>query len=203
LKKFDKILFGLVIGFLFPVLIGMLSFIIWFYFDRQETHALIYSLIGLLGGLLIDFIFLKRLVYKRYELPVWFVAGLYILYNIGVYGFFMGFPVFNALLGLFAGYYFGNRISFYKISSERQRKLINKVIVFTGLIMTFICISSGFLALVNNEASGMIKEVLGLSIEVTMSMVWGIVLIGGLTLILINMLLTRIIMIKIIKYNAR
>jgi hypothetical protein len=65
--------------------------------------------------------------------------------------------------------------------------------------MTLICISSGFLALVDNQAAGMIKEVLGLGFEVTKSMVWGIVLIGGLTLILANILLTRITMTNTIK----
>jgi hypothetical protein len=45
----------------------------------------------------------------------------------------------------------------------------------------------------------MIKEVLGLGFEVTKSMVWGIVLIGGLTLILANILLTRITMVNTIK----
>jgi hypothetical protein len=49
----------------------------------------------------------------------------------------------------------------------------------------------------------MIQNVLGLSFEVTRSMLWGIVLIGGLTLILANILLTRITMIKTIKNYAR
>jgi hypothetical protein len=77
------------------------------------------------------------------------------------------------------------------------------VSIFAGLIMTFVCISSGFLAIYDNGASGMIQNVLGLSFEVTRSMLWGIVLIGGLTLILANILLTRITMIKTIKNYAR
>ena len=69
--------------------------------------------------------------------------------------------------------------------------------------MTFICISSGFLAIHDNGAAGMIQNVLGLSFEVTRLMLWGIVLIGGLALILISILLTRIAMIKSIKNYAR
>jgi ABC-type uncharacterized transport system fused permease/ATPase subunit len=131
------------------------------------------------------------------------MAVIYVIYNILVYGFFMGLPVFNVFLGLFAGYYFGNRICFKNVESEKHSKLINQVSLFSGLIMTLICISSGFLALVHNEAAGMIKEVLGLGFEVTKIMVWGIVLIGGLALILINILLTRVTMIKTIKNNVR
>jgi len=44
---------------------------------------------------------------------------------------------------------------------------------------------------------------LGLDFEVTNSMMWGIVLTGGLALIFINIILTRIAMIKTIKNCVR
>lgn len=203
MKRFDEILFGLVIGLIFPIMIGLLSVLIWFYTDRQETHAPIYALIGLSSGLLLDLMFLKHWINNRYVLPIWFVVGIYILYNICIYGFFMGLPVFNTFLGLLAGYYFGKRICFNKVESETHTKLINQVSIFAGLIMTFVCISSGFLAIYDNGAAGMIQNVLGLSFEVTSSMLWGIVLIGGFILISINVLLTRFTMIKTIKNYAR
>jgi len=203
MKRFEKIFSGLIIGSTFPLLFGLLSVTTWFYFDKSENRPLIYLTIGLLIGSIIDLKFLKGWIKHRFDLPLWFIAGIYLAYNIFVYGFFMGFPVFNVFLGLFAGYYYGNRICFKNVESEKHSKLINQVSSFSGLIMTLICISSGFLALVNNEAAGMIKEVLGLDFEVTKSMVWGIVLIGGLTLILTNILLTRITMIRTIKYNVR
>lgn len=184
-------------------MIGLLSVIIWFYTDKQETHALIYALTGLLCGLLIDLMFLKRWINKRYVLPIWFVIGIYILYNIGLFGFFMGFPVFNVLLGLLAGYYFGNRICSNKIQQDKHSKLINQVSLFTGLIMIFICISSGFIALVGSGVGYDIQGMLGLGFEVTKPMIWSITLIGGFVLILLQILLTRITMIKTIKNNAR
>jgi hypothetical protein len=172
-------------------------------FDKAENRPFIYLVSGLLIGGLIDLKFLKSWINRRFNLPIWIIASIYLVYNIFVYGFFMGLPVFNAFLGLLAGYYFGNRICFNKVESEKHPKLINQVSIFAGLIMTFVCISSGFLAIYDNGASGMIQNVLGLSFEVTRSMLWGIVLIGGLTLILANILLTRITMIKTIKNYAR
>ena len=65
--------------------------------------------------------------------------------------------------------------------------------------MTLVCISSGFLAIMDYGDAGMIKNVLGLDFEVTNSMIWGIVLVGGLILILTNILFTRITMTKTIK----
>ncbi len=202
-KKFEKIVNGLIIGGTFPLFFGLLSVILWFFLDRSEHSPFIYLATGLLLGLLVNSKFLKGWISHRFDLPVWFMATIYIIYNILVYGFFMGFPVFNTFLGLFAGYYFGNRICFKDIEPEMHSKLLNRVSFFTGLIMTLVCISSGFLALVHNEAAGMIKEVLGLKFEVTKSMVWGIVLIGGLALILTNILLTRVAIIKTIKNNIR
>lgn len=199
MKRFEKIISGLVIGDAFPLLFGLLSLITWFYLDRSENRPVIYLFAGLLLGLIIDLKFLKGWIKHRFDLSFWYIAGIYLFYNICVYGFFMGFPVFNVLLGLIAGYYVGNRICSNKIQPEMKSKLINQVLLFTGLIMTLICISSGFLAFVNNEAAGMIKEVLGLRFEVTKAMIWAIVLIGGLTLILVNILLTRIIIVKTMK----
>lgn len=203
MKNIEKRISGLIIGSIFPLSLGLLSVTIWFSLDKSESRPLIYLTIGLLFGLLIDLKFLKGWIKRRFNLPIWTIASIYIVYNVFVYGFFMGLPVFNVFLGLLAGYYFGNRICFNKVESEKYAKLVNQVSLFTGLIMTFVCISSGLLALMDYGAAGMIRDVLGLDFEVTNSMIWGIVLIGGLTLILSNILLTRMTMIKTIKNYAR
>jgi hypothetical protein len=202
MKSFDKIFFGLLLGFAFPFLLSLLSMFIWFYFDKDESRVLIFLAAGLLFGLLIDFKFLKNWISKRYELALWFIIFIYLIYNIGVYGFFMGFPVFNVLLGLVAGYYFGKRICFKNIKSEKHSRLINRVSLFNALIMTLICISSGFLALAGRGIGSDIKGMLGLDFDVTKSMVWGITLIGGISLILTQFILTRIAIIKTIKIST-
>jgi hypothetical protein len=203
MKNFEKKINGLIIGSIFPLSLGLLSVTIWLLFDKSESRLFIYLVSGLLIGGLIDIKFLKSWINHRFNLPIWIIALIYLVYNVFAYGFFMGLPVFNVFLGLLAGYYFGNRICFNKVESEKHSKLINQVSMFAGLIMTFVCISSGFLAIYDNGAAGMIQDVLGLSFEVTRSMLWGIVLIGGLTLILANILLTRITMIKTIKNYTR
>ena len=203
IKSFDKIFFGFLIGFAFPFLLCLSCMFIWFFFDKSESKVFIYLGTGFLLGLLIDLKFLKSWINKRYELTIWFIIFIYLIYNVGVYGFFMGFPVFNALLGLAAGYYFGKRVCFRNIKSEMHPKIINQVSLFTGLIMTLICISSGFIALLDNYTGSTIQGMLGLDFEVTKSMVLGIILIGGVTLIFAQIILTRIAMIKTIMINIR
>ena len=193
----------MIIGSIFPLSLGLLLITIWFLFDKSESRPLIYLAIGLLIGILIDIRFLKGWINSRFNFPTWIIISIYLIYNVFVYGFFMGLPVFNTFLGLLAGYYFGNRICINKVESEKHPKLINQVSMFAGLIMTFVCISSGFLAIYDNGAAGMVQDVLGLNYEVTRTMLWGIVLIGGIILIITNILLTRLTMIKTIKSFAR
>jgi hypothetical protein len=202
MKNIEERISGLIIGSIFPVSLGLLLVTIWFLFDRSESRPLFYLAFGLLIGILIDLRFLKGWINRRFNLPILIIASIYLVYNVFVYGFFMGLPVFNTFLGLLAGYYFGNRICFNKVESEKHPKLINQVSMFAGLIMTCVCILSGFLAIYDNGAAGMIQNVLGLSYPVTRTMLWAIVLIGGIILIIANILLTRIAMIKTIKNYA-
>jgi hypothetical protein len=58
-KKFDEIFFGLIIGGIFPVLFVLVSFLCWYYLDRNETRVLIFLAAGLLAGLIINVNYLK------------------------------------------------------------------------------------------------------------------------------------------------
>jgi hypothetical protein len=45
MKRFEKIIIGLIIGSTFPLLLGLLSVVIWFYLDRSEDRAVLYLII--------------------------------------------------------------------------------------------------------------------------------------------------------------
>lgn len=179
------------IGGTFPLLFGLLSVIVWYYLDKLESRAIIYLAAGLILGLIIDLIFLKGWLNRRFELPLWSMAGIYILYNVFVFGFFMGFPVFNVLLGLIAGNYFGNRIVSGKLPSEIQSKQIKQVSIFTALIMALICISSAVIGLTDEFIGANIQGMLRLNFDITKPMIWAIVLVGGFCLIITQYVITR------------
>jgi hypothetical protein len=202
MKKFEKIIWGLIIGSTFPLLLCMLSIFIWFLLDKSESRVLIYLSIGLSAGLIIDYKFLKSWIDKRYELPVWFILGIYSFYNICMYGMFMGFPVFNVFFSFLAGFYFGERILYKKIPAEKHYRLINQVSLVAGLIIFLICISSGFIALAGKGVGYDIQSMLGLRFVVTKSMILAITLIGGITLIILTIAFTRITMIITINKNS-
>lgn len=187
------------IGGTFPLLFGLLSVIVWYYLDKLESRAIIYLAAGLILGLIIDLIFLKGWINRRFELPLWSMAGIYILYNVFVFGFFMGFPVFNVLLGLIAGNYFGNRIVSGKLPSEIQSKQIKQVSIFTALIMALICISSAVIGLTDKLIGANIQGMLNLHFEVTKPMIWAIVIVGGVSLIIVQYVITRWAILKTIE----
>jgi hypothetical protein len=191
IKRLEKIISGLMIGGTFPLLFGLLSVIVWYYLDKLESRAIIYLAAGLIFGLIIDLIFLKGWINRRFELPLWSMAGIYILYNVFVFGFFMGFPVFNVLLGLIAGNYFGNRIVAGKLPSEIQSKQIKQVSIFTALIMALICISSAVIGLTDEYTGANIQGMLRLDFEVTQPMLWAIALVGGLSMIIVQYVITK------------
>jgi len=201
MKRFEKILNGLIIGGTFPLLFGLLSMITWFYLDKSENRGVIYLAAGLLLGLIIDLKFLKDWIKHRFELPLWGIAGIYTFYNICVYGFFMGFPVFNVLLGLIAGYYFGNRIISNKIEKEKRSKQINQVSLFTGLIMTLICVSSAIIGLTDKTIGDNIQGMLGLDFGITKTMILAIIFVGGFGLIISQYYITRLTIVKTIRLN--
>lgn len=203
MKKFDQIFFGLLIAGFSPLLLMMLTMSAWFYLDRNEAHAPYCLALGLVLGLVVDLKYFIGWLKNRYELSLGCVTGIYLLYNLLVYGFFMGFPAFHPLAGLVAGYYFGLRVVHQKIPAIQYPGMIRRVSLFTGLIMTVICISSGLIGLIAVGVDKNIQGMLHLGFEVTRPMLWAITLIGGTFLILGTFLLTRIAMKQTIKVASK
>jgi hypothetical protein len=200
MKRLDKLIFGIMIGSAFPIFLFMIALAIWFYFF-QNANVLYFVFVGLSTGLLFDLIFLKRLVENKYNLPSWMIIGIYALYNICIFGFFMGFPVFNLSMGMIAGYYFGKRLRYNNISFVESKLIIIRVSIFTSLIMLFICIASAFIANIGEGVGKDLQHMFRLNFEVTRTMIWGIILIGGMSLIISQFFLTKFTMIKTIKYK--
>ena len=201
-QTFDKIVIDLLLGAAFPVFCFLAAGTIWFYIDRNESVVLYYVVTGLIVGLLIDLRFLKGWIIRRFELPIWFMVGLYLFYNIGMYGMFMGFPVFNLFWGVIAGYYFGLRINRLNLSQTQRRIITNRVAIFTAFVMTMICISSACIALAGNGVGQDLQMMFRLNFEVTKHMIIANSLIGGILLISLQYFITKIMMQQIIKSGS-
>jgi hypothetical protein len=190
MKKFDKFLLGLLLGSASPLLLIMVCFIFWFFFF-QSWNVFIFILTGLVAGIFIDLLFFNRTMAKILELPVWILIGLYLFYNIGLYGMFMGFPVFNLSMGIIAGYYYGLKIKYLNLPSDQSKQLTKKVSLFTTIVMLLICISTAVLALREKTIGLEVQGMLNLNFEVTKGMIILIILLGGLSLISLQYFVTK------------
>ncbi|MFA5817448.1 MAG: hypothetical protein WC865_17740, partial [Bacteroidales bacterium] len=55
----DKLIFGLFLGAIFPILLTFLSVTMWYYFP-QNDNVLYFVSAGFLTGVIIDLLFLKK-----------------------------------------------------------------------------------------------------------------------------------------------
>jgi hypothetical protein len=193
----------IIFGAVFPLLIALITVVIWNYFDHSEDRIIFYLAAGLLAGLLIDLRYLKRWVTSRYHLSMTFIGFVFIVYNVMVYGFFMGFPVFNVFLAIMAGWYMGNRLTSDSSNLNDQKRIINRTTLFVGAIMIVICSLSACLALREESIGQQIRGMLGLHFEVTRLMVIGLIVAGGLALIVAQICCIRFTIHRRLKINAR
>jgi hypothetical protein len=60
----------LIIGSTFPLSPGLFPLTIWFYPDKSENRSVIYLIIGILLGLIIDYKFLNGWINRRFDLSI-------------------------------------------------------------------------------------------------------------------------------------
>lgn len=203
MRRIDKLIFGIIFVSSFPIFFFLISVLIWFNFFRDEKIVLYFVSTGVLIGLFTDIVVLNKLINRRFSLPGWVLISFYLFYNIGMYGMFMGFPVFNLIWGVVAGYYFGKKIIDNNIPLVEQAPISNRVALFTGIIMSLICISSGIIAMIDKYTGKDLQGILRLQYEVSKTEIIAIIVIGGLALATAEYFLTKAVIIKTLKLNER
>ncbi len=197
MKRTDKLILGLIFGSIPPLLLFMSSVVVWFYFF-QKLQPLVFAFSGVVVGLLINLVYLKRLIKTGFDLPVWFLICTYLFYNLVLFGFFMGVPVFNLIAGIVAAYYFGKRIVLKNIPVDGHTRISRQVSLFTASVMFLICAASAILATVGHGAGKELGPMFRLPVEVTETMVWEIILVGGFTLIVFQYFVTMAVLSRIL-----
>jgi hypothetical protein len=135
----------------------------------------------LLAGILADVFLLKKLLDRRPSLPLW--GTIHIFYSIGIFGFFMGVPVFNTALAIPAGLVIGSRLAADHADSQQVRKAARRTAWFTTGVLALICAASAFIALTDPYTAGSLEGMLGLDFEITRGMLIALILAGGAVLL--------------------
>ena len=190
-KTFDRVLFGIMLGLLPPLVLGVFAVFLWFIPCGQKGAPASYITVGLGIGLAFDAFFLRGALRRLYSLPKLLVILAFLAYNAGIFGMFMGVPVFNILLALPAGSYWGKRILAENTAMERRPLLTKRASLFTGMVMILVCSASAAIALNDPYTADSLRSMLGLGFEVTRPMLLALIGFGGSLLVSGQYLVTR------------
>ena len=150
------------------------------------------TLFGLFLGILADAFILKKLIARAYRLGTVFWLAVLLFYSIGTFGFFMGVPIFNAALAIPVGFVVGGKLAGEKVDGVRLRRASLQTCILTTVLMVLVCAASAFFALLSPSTPSDLRGMLRLGFEVTPAMIWGLILVGGVGLLVINWLLTSL-----------
>jgi len=187
--KLERSIRGLILAPLLPLALLLGGW--WLaYVVLPEPWIFLGALLGLLLGLLLDIPLLKRWLTRVDALgtPFWMVVFLF--YSIGLFGFFMGVPVFNLGLALPAGFILGGRLASQHTAESNLRVAAKHASEFTTTILTLICLASAFIALADPYTAANLQGMLALPFVVTHGMIIGLIIVGGGLLLLLNWWLT-------------
>ena len=182
MTKHDKAVSLAVLGTLPPV--GLMLLFWWGSIPFVEERLIpVMALFGLLAGLVLDCTLLRRFVFRLFALPVPALAAVGAGYSVLVYGFFMGFPVFNSLVGIAAGGIAARSCVLQDLTEEETNRRIRAVNLFFLALLFALCVCSAILALSEPTIGSQIKGMFALPFDVTRSMVWTLILLGGALLL--------------------
>ena len=190
LNGVERLFLQIIIGLVAPVLFlligwwGSIPFV-------PEDSIKYFALGGLLVGLFIDMIFLRRWVRKAYTLPVpWFVL-IYLFYSISLLGFFMGVPLLNLVMGLIGGYYVGICLRYQNKDKETVDRSAKRTAIFAAVVMAIVCTISWVIAYLDASLAANIQGMFNLAQTPERETILGLAIPAGLCLVGLEYLLTR------------
>ncbi len=185
MAKIEKIFLVCVLGAI-PPIAGFLGGW-WGTFKFFPVNLVITAAgLGLFLGLVIDSLFLKKWVDKAYQMDLRYWMAIYLFYSIGIFGMFMGVPIFNLFLALPACFFMSRRLVNMRAEAGELSRFGKGTRLFATIVLAIICLTSAIIALIDPTTGANLKGMLGVDFEVTKPIIWGIILIGGSVLLILQ-----------------
>jgi hypothetical protein len=196
MKKLEVFVLGLVFApapilFCFALVISL-----WFFAGLlTDANGPYLALTTLGAGIVVNIFFLKKWIKGAYQMSNKSVVALYVFYSIMAFGFGMGIPVFNYVLGMMAGVYIVRKMHYLKADETECNRNIKRTAMFTAVIMAIICclmVLVGLAGKVNGrDFEKLFKSLLGLQLTINTAGFVGIIFFGGCAMILLQYWLTK------------
>lgn len=176
-----------------PPLLGFLAGWWGSVFHVAEENVIWYALGGLALGVTADVLFLRGIVRAAYRLPWCVPMFVYLFYAVGMFGLFMGVPVFNVLLGALAGFYSGRRAHHSGLAAPQAERLSRLTALFAAGVLALACTAALVLAACSSSTPADIAGLLGLGFTPTMGAILGVSAVLGILLVAFEYIIATIV----------
>jgi hypothetical protein len=145
LAGMERLFLMIMIGLVFPILLGLagwwgsLPFV-------PEGAILFFGMGGLMLGALVDMVFLRFWTRNALRMPLIWPVLIYLFYSVGMFGFFMGVPAFNVIMGPVGGYYMGMRLRAKNSARDEVEKTASQTGLFAALVLALACAAALLIA---------------------------------------------------------
>jgi hypothetical protein len=200
MKRLDRIFLFILYAPILPILFFLACWWGSFLFIQNDNVS-IFALIGLSIGIFIDGFILKKWLKSGYNLKPVLLIAIYLFYSGGLFGLFMGVPVFNVLPGVLAGIYSARKAILNNWDDNKSREYIKDAAQFSVAILAFICTVSAYIALKDPYTGDNLSGMFGLGFAITEKMIWAIIIIGGLLLLAFQYWIAKYSGLKVLNYS--
>jgi hypothetical protein len=136
---------------------------------------------GLIAGLVVDLTILRGRLDSLRDLPQAGLAAIAVFYSVMIYGFSMGLPVANLLVGLGWGYALRSRPDGVRMAATGS-----------AAMMFLLCGATAWLAFGERTIASQVRGMLALPFTPPMWSLWALALFGGLALVAGAYFLTKV-----------
>ncbi len=150
----------------------------------------LFAFSGLAIGIALDATVLRGMLDSLYTISDRRLLLVGLFYSIGMYGFFMGFPAFNAALGVVSGYVVARRAAIMGWPRERALRDGRRVAITLTWVLGALCVATAAMALNEATMGTQLQGMLGLSFVVTWPMIYAIIGVGGVGLLALQYVAT-------------
>ena len=141
LAGFDRMLVAFALYPVAPILLFLLGWWISLLFI-EDNQVFLGAIGGLAMGITADLVYVKRRLELAYQMPGWFWHLIYIFFSVCCFGFFMGVPVFNLVLGVPAGMFIARKARANGLSDERVKREIDAASKMTAVYILLFSLAS-------------------------------------------------------------
>ena len=190
LAGMERLFLMIMIGLVFPILLGLVGW--WGSLPFVSESAILYfAMGGFMLGALVDMVFLRFWTRNALHMPLIWPALIYLFYSVGMFGFFMGVPAFNVIMGPVGGYYMGMRMRAKNSAGDEVEKIASQTGLSAALILALACAAALVIAWLDPSLEANISGMFALNQPLSKTTILALSGAAGVGLIFLEYVITN------------